>query len=297
LLRLLAGVAGLIATVAIFRLLLHPVLVRVPLLSPSGSAMFRQAVLFILLTAFYATFVHVYEKRAVEEMYFRWKWTLLGAIAGALSIGLSIALLYASGHYQLLSFRGFHGTVDVLTQIALAALLEELMFRALIFRVLQETFGWRTALVVSSLVFSVSHIGNGGFGVIGPLSVTLGGIMWALVFAISRNVWVTTAHHACWNATIFFTGLPLSGEEAWRAQAPFVSEYHGSILWTGGAFGPENSVVNLAVCLSVCVALWRIAAQRHKSHRGGSSRHGPTRPAPLKVDAATAAFDVEDLAT
>jgi hypothetical protein len=70
---------------------------------------------------------------------------------------------------------------------------------------------------------------------------------------------VTAAHHCCWNATIFLTGLPLSGQEEWRRQAPLVSEYLGSVLWTGGAFGPENSVLSIGLSLVICLALWRLA--------------------------------------
>jgi hypothetical protein len=82
--------------------------------------------------------------------------------------------------------------------------------------------------------------------------------MWALVFIVSRNLWVAAAHHCCWNATIFLIGLPLSGED-WRAQAPFETVSHGSILWTGGAFGPEDSLINLLVSFAICAALWGLA--------------------------------------
>src|SRR5579872_4662334 len=90
------------------------------------------------------------------------------------------------------------------------------------------------------------------------ISITLAGLMWAGVFILGRNLWVAAAHHACWNATIFLIGLPLSCEN-WRAQAPFETLSHGSVLWTGGAFGPEDSLVNLFVSLAICAALWRLA--------------------------------------
>jgi hypothetical protein len=34
---------------------------------------------------------------------------------------------------------------------------------------------------------------------------------------------------------------------------------HGSVLWTGGAFGPEDSLVNLFVSIAICTLLWRFA--------------------------------------
>ena len=53
-------------------------------------------------------------------------------------------------------------------------------------------------------------------------------------------------------------GLPLSGEN-WRAQAAFETVSHGSVLWTGGAFGPEDSLINVFVSLAICATLWRLA--------------------------------------
>jgi hypothetical protein len=84
------------------------------------------------------------------------------------------------------------------------------------------------------------------------------------VFIVSRNIWVAAAHHFCWNATIFMCGLPLSGSENWRASAPLMSVTHGSDLWTGGAFGPEDSLVNIVVSIALCAALWRLARRRNQ---------------------------------
>jgi hypothetical protein len=81
------------------------------------------------------------------------------------------------------------------------------------------------------------------------------------IFIVSRNLWVAAAHHSCWNATIFLIGVPLSGEN-WRALAPLETVSHGSVLWTGGAFGPEDSLVNVVVSILICAALWRLSQHR-----------------------------------
>lgn len=185
----------------------------------------------------------------------------MSGLAGALSIGLTLAFLFVSGHAVALSWRGFAASGDVLAQIGVAATLEELMFRALLFRILEERAGTRWALVVSALVFGVAHAANGGFSAISLVSVPLCGLLWTGVYVLSRNVWVASAHHACWNSAIFLSGLPLSGQEGWRAQAPLVSRYQGADLWSGGAFGPEDSLVNVVVCVLLGVLLWRLAAR------------------------------------
>ena len=116
------------------------------------------------------------------------------------------------------------------------------------------------------------HGSNHDAGAVALVTVTLAGLMWAGVFVLTRNLWATAAHHFCWNATIFGTGLPLSGETDFRVKAPFESAYQGSTLMTGGGFGPENSLINAVVSAGIVFALWRLA-------RRGSS--------PARVPAAT----------
>ena len=257
-LRLCDAAACLVGAIAIYRFLLHPLIASVFSLGERASSIVRRVNLFGAVVLSYWAFVRYYERRVARELSLRWWWILLAAVAGALSIGVTIFVLYATGHCQFLAFRGFGQVAGILGTIWIAAVIEEVAFRGILFRVLEEVGGTRAALVVSAVIFSLTHMGNKGFRGVTLLSVTLGGLMWAGVFLISRNLWVAAAHHACWNAMIFLSGLPLSGED-WRAQAPWATVSHGSILWTGGAFGPEDSLVNLVVSLGICAALWHVA--------------------------------------
>src|SRR5262249_24121962 len=150
--------------------------------------------------------------------------------------------------YQLISFRGFGQAPGILATIWVAAVLEELAFRGILFRILEEGIGTMAAWIGSSVIFGVAHLTNNGAHGVTFFSVTLISLMWTIMFIRWRNIWVVAAYHCCWNATIFMIGLPLSGED-WRAQAPFETISHGSVLWTGGAFGPEDSLVNIVVSL------------------------------------------------
>lgn len=261
LLQLLVGGLAQVGGLYAWRFLAHPAIVTAWSLEEPVVTITRRLGVLIAGVASYWAFVRLYERRPVAELRLRLGWTLVSGLAGALSIGLTLAFLFASGHAVALSWRGFATSGDVLVQIGVAAMLEELLFRALLFRILEERAGTRWALVVSALVFGVAHAANGGFSAISLVSVPLCGLLWAGVYVLSRNVWVAAAHHACWNSAIFLSGLPLSGQEGWRAQAPLVTQYRGADLWTGGAFGPEDSLVNVVVCALLCVALWRLAAR------------------------------------
>ncbi|HEX4965364.1 MAG TPA: CPBP family intramembrane glutamic endopeptidase [Thermoanaerobaculia bacterium] len=251
------------AAIATYRFLLHPLIESAFSLGEHASSIVRRVNIFVIVVLSYWAFVRYYERRAAQELSFQGRWIVLAAVAGSLSIGVTILALYATGHYQLMSFRGFGQAAGILATIWIAAVLEEVAFRGILFRILEEGIGTGAALVGSAVIFSVSHLANNGVHWVTVLSVTLAGLMLAAVFIVSRNIWVVAACHCCWNATIFMIGLPLSGEN-WRAQAPFETVSHGSVLWTGGAFGPEDSLVNIFVSIAICAALWQLARRTGK---------------------------------
>jgi CAAX protease family protein len=272
-LKLCVAAAFLVAAIATYRFLLHPLIESAFSLGEHASSIVRRANIFVTVVLSYWAFVRYYERRAAQELSLPWRWIGLAAVAGSLSIGVTILALYATGHYQLVSFRGFDQATGIFATIWIAAVLEEVAFRGILFRILEEGIGTRAALAGSAVIFGAVHLTNNGAHWVTLISVTLAGLMWAAVFIVSRNIWVAAAHHCCWNATIFMIGVPLSGED-WRAQAPFETISHGSILWTGGAFGPEDSLVNVFVSIAICAALWRFA--RHTDRQAQTAAAGHT---------------------
>lgn len=243
----------------VFRFMLHPAFVSALAFGASAESITRRLGVFAVAISSYWAVVHWYERRPVSELRVNWRWIMAGAAAGSLSIAAPISVLYASGHYQVTAVRGLDGVGGLLFVILVAAVIEEVFFRGFLFRILEERVGMRVALAVTAVVFSAAHYANNGFTATTLIAVVLTSLMWSGVYIVSRSLWVAGAHHCCWNATIFLSGLPLSGQEEWRQQAPIVSEYHGSVLWSGGAFGPENSLLSIGVTVVVCLVLWRLA--------------------------------------
>ena len=273
LLKLCIAAACLVGAIAAYKLLVHPLIESALSLGKGTSSIVGRIGIFAVVVLSYWGFVRCYERRAAQELALRWRWMLLAAGAGVASIGATILALYATGHYQVVSSRGIGPAGGVFGMLWIAAVLEEVAFRGILFRLLEERIGTRAAVVGSAIVFGVAHLANNGAGAVTMLSVTLAGVMWAGVFILSRNIWVTAAHHFCWNATIFVIGLPLSGEADVRARAPLETVYHGSALWTGGAFGPEDSPVNILVSTAICLTLWHLTRRR-----GLISAPGPAAP-------------------
>src|SRR4029078_3631443 len=86
---------------------------------------------------------------------------MLGGASGAALVALPMAVLFALGVYQRVLFRGpspaLPGAAAV---IGIAAVLQELTYRCLLFRLLERAWGTKVALVVQAVAFALQHLEN-----------------------------------------------------------------------------------------------------------------------------------------
>ncbi|HSD15744.1 MAG TPA: type II CAAX endopeptidase family protein [Thermomonas sp.] len=265
---LLLGGAAVLGSIFAFRQGLLP-LIDAWLQPDAGTlSAIRRIGILLAAVAGYGTYVRWHEKRRVTELRPPLLALPLGAAGGALMVGLPMALLFAIDAYEPLLFRGASSALwGVAALIVIAAILEELVYRGLLFRVLERSTGTGIALVVQALVFAVGHLENLPDADIGDaarllVSVSLLGVLWAALFVLTRNLWVVAAHHAAWNFTILLAGLPLSGIEDWRALAPMESRMLADDWLTGGMFGPEGSLLVIATTTLATLWVLRVAKRR-----------------------------------
>lgn len=265
---LLLGGVAILGPIVVVRLGLLPMLNTMFQPGPEWLSAMRRGGIVLSALAGYVAYVRWHDRREATELGLRAVPLLLGAVSGAGLVAVPIAVLFALGTYEIVQFRGVSSALlGVAAVIGIAALLEELAYRALLFGVLERAWGTGIALLAQAAVFAVGHlenVENGGIGSVATMlaSVTLIGLLWGGVFILARNVWVVAAHHAAWNFTILLSGVPLSGIEDWRALAPIESRYAGSSWMTGGMFGPESSLVVLLSTAVAVVLLLRTAKRR-----------------------------------
>jgi membrane protease YdiL (CAAX protease family) len=181
-------------------------------------------------------------------------WLALGATAGAGLFGVVYVLLGALGAVAFEGFGGVSGLGVALAVAIASAVGEEIVFRGVLFRLLEERLGTTIALNLSAVAFGFVHAGNRGATWVSTLAIVLeSGALMGLGYVATRTLWLPIGLHFGWNFTeggIFgaavsggqYTGLvvgPLSGP-------PFI---------TGGAFGPEASIAAVAVSLGASAAL------------------------------------------
>lgn len=165
-----------------------------------------------------------------------------GFLFGALAIGVPILLLIAMGWLTLRP--GAHASIlgaalRVSILLLPAALYEELATRGYIFTVLRESIGWRSALVITSVVFGLLHVRNAGATVQSVGLVILAGVFLAGILVATRSLYAAWMAHFAWNwtmAVVFHTavsGLPLESPDYRYVDA-------GPDWATGGVWGPEG---------------------------------------------------------
>jgi hypothetical protein len=264
---LLLGGVAIVGSIFVFRQGLLPLIDTMFRPGAEWLSAIRRAGILLSAMAGYWAFVHWHERRDATELRLQPVRAILGGAGGALLVACPIAVLFALGVYELVLFRGASpALLGVAVLIVIAATLEELLYRCLLFRLLERAWGTGLALALQTLVFAVGHLENveqGGVGDVTAMlvSVAVLGLLWAGVFVLTRNLWVAVANHAAWNFTILLSGVPLSGIEDWRALAPLESRYSGPDWLTGGMFGPESSLL-VIVSASVAVVLLLRAARR-----------------------------------
>ncbi|WP_405634072.1 CPBP family intramembrane metalloprotease [Streptomyces sp. NBC_01178] len=190
-------------------------------------------------------------------------------LGGAIGLGFILAsalLITAFGGYAFV-WAG-DGLMSVLwTTIALqigAAVTEELLFRGLALQALEQLWGSRAALVITSLFFGVAHLGAEGANVWSGLAIALeAGALLGAAFLWRRSIWFVIGLHFAWNTTEQLLGIPVSGH---APEGLFTVDVHGSALLTGGDFGLEASI--LPVLIGVALA----ATMLVRAHRDGDVR-------------------------
>ena len=181
----------------------------------------------------------------------------LGALIGAGWFAAVIVNLVFLGDYRVDGLGSVAGAVGLFGFMAAAAVTEELMFRGVLFRIIEERVGTWMALVLTGVLFGLSHLVNPDASLWGAIAIAIeaGGTL-AAAYAATRTLWVPIGLHFGWNfaeAGIFGTEVSGNG----RTEGLLHGVTSGSALLTGGRFGPEASpyAVVFGVLLTV-VFMW-----------------------------------------
>jgi membrane protease YdiL (CAAX protease family) len=145
-----------------------------------------------------------------------------------------------------------------------AAVTEELWMRALLFRLLWRAFGPVPAFAICAAVFAALHLANPGANLLAGATVAVAGVMFCALYALTGRLWVPIGVHAMWNlAQGYLFGAAVSGGDFGGSIAVSTARAGAPNWLTGGAFGPEASIIALVLVTGVTFAA--LALIRHRT--------------------------------
>lgn len=185
-----------------------------------------------------------------------------GVLIGVAMFGAVIANIALLGDYKVNGLATVTGALGLAGFAAAAAVTEELMFRGVLFRIVEERTGTWIALALTSVLFGASHLFNPDASLWGAIAIAIeAGGMLAAAYAATRNLWVPIGLHFGWNfaeSGIFSTEV--SGNDTQKGLLDSVTS--GSKLVTGGDFGPEGSVYSVLFGLVLTIVFMWLAHRR-----------------------------------
>jgi membrane protease YdiL (CAAX protease family) len=236
-----------------------------------------------LLVAVASVFVYRWvvrrtEKREVTEL----AWTgataatSWGTLLGVGLFALVIVNITFLGGYQLHGLGSPMSALGLVGFMAGVAVTEELMWRGVLFRVIEERAGTWLSLGLTGLAFGLVHMINPHANLWGAIAIAIeaGGMLTA-AYVATRSLWLPIGLHFGWNiagSALFSTSVSGSDTPPGLLDATM----SGHPLVTGGAFGPEGSLYSVVFCVLATVVFMWIA---HRRGRIVPLRRRAARPA------------------
>ena len=223
-----------------------------------------------IVLGLYALFVRLMEKHWPTDLSLRRliSHTLLGLLVGFVFMVLVVSTMAASSDVTMV-WNNFSGEqqFSVFMMFLAVAVGEEMIFRGVIFRWIDERWNTWVALLVSAILFGWRHITNDNATWWSSLAIANeAGLMLGAAYKWSGTLWVPSGIHWAWNYTqgnVF--GLAVSGMKA--GDSIFVTTVNGPDIITGGAFGPEASIIAVILGTLITIVFLTNRYRRHTSRR------------------------------
>jgi membrane protease YdiL (CAAX protease family) len=224
---------------------------------------FQELILFVAALAGSAL-LGLIEDRSIGDYGLPWRGAFRryfwhGAAWGFGEISVLIVLISGVGGYALGHMIGGGGITGIalsaiswLAVFLLVGLAEEFVFRGYLLKTLTEGIGFWPASIVLSLAFGAVHYGNPGENPIGLATVVLVGLFFCLTVRRTGNLWFAVGAHTAHDfAQAYLYSVPNSGTLI--HDRLFSATLSGPAWLTGGAAGPEGSLLELGVLVVVMV--------------------------------------------
>jgi membrane protease YdiL (CAAX protease family) len=216
--------------------------------------------------------MRIYEQRGIAAIGLLWDKASFANLGLGCLGGVGAAILVLAGP---LAVRAAHIKVDPASEASIATFCfvsvllffgaagEEMLFRGYGFQIMICSLGaWRTILPVG-VIFGALHAGNPNATWLGLANTAGFGVVFGYAVLRSRDLWLPIGLHFGWNFTLPLFGVNVSGLT--MRLTGFTMEWSAGPIWSGGAYGPEASILTSAVLALLFLYVWKAPVRRQRS--------------------------------
>ncbi len=219
----------------------------------------------IAMLASYALAVGFVERRKIPELGLR---ALIPDLAVGLAIGglliiIIIGVMWGAGWISIQT-TPVTRVAESLKQSVQSGVIEEVLMRIIIFRLLWRAAGVFPALFAAAALFGGLHLANPDATVFSALCLVAGEGISAGLYLLTGRIWMSIGMHTGWNfAQGWIFGSAVSGLAVFAGGPLQTRPTDGvSALLSGGGFGPESSLASLLVSLIASMFFLSLAWKR-----------------------------------
>ena len=208
-----------------------------------------------------------------------------GLLSGSILFSLIVGFAAIAGVYTIVGpGQAANIWVSVVTTAIAPGFTEEIMFRGILFRWIEQWAGSFAALLATSALFGLAHIMNPGATWFSSFAIAVeAGLLLGGVYMLTRNLWMAVGLHAAWNfaqGPVF--GVPVSGG---HVSGLLSAKLSGPVLLSGGSFGLEASLIALIVGTVAGIGFVWLAIRRGEWIKPMWANTAPDLPNPdLQLD-------------
>lgn len=186
----------------------------------------------------------------------------IGAGVAAASLLIVPPVVFGFAHFEMSRDAGvsFPGALFTLTLLFCGAAGEEIAFRGFPLQILMRGYGSWASILGMGALFGVMHRFNPGATTLSTINTAGFGILFGVALLRSHDLWLPLGIHFGWNATLPFLGVSLSGFTIRVTEYQLV--WNAGDLWSGGAYGPEASLLASFVLLVLFAIVWKMPVRK-----------------------------------
>ncbi|PCF86334.1 CPBP family intramembrane glutamic endopeptidase [Staphylococcus intermedius] len=149
-----------------------------------------------------------------------------------------------------------------------APIVEEVVFRGVLLKYIEDKTNIVTAIIVTSILFALVHLFNGKLSGIDLYLLIIAGTFAGMMYAVAtyqyHSIWASIVIHMCWNLGGLFT---ITNTELDYGFVQYIIRSNHALI-TGGEYGVDASIISiLGYCLVITVLLFSNNVLKNRSYK------------------------------